>query len=222
MFITGQTNNQATLTFSDGVNNDPVVLSELFLNAASYTVPTKENATFIGYAYTENATEADISSTAQITYNTVKDHLAEGAVVLYPVFENVVYDLVVYVYLGNSSYNIQEEEFNALKAAFNAEKPDAKINWVSVYGVKNDVFCSNATNGNADVMIGGKAMTNTFAEDYQKVILDTTSLFNDKTRYIGVVSGHEDNALAVALYEYVLATNPPATTPEEPETTPEG
>ena len=215
MFITGVSDNQATVILSDGVNNEPFVVRELTGNAVSYDAPTKDGATFIGYAYTENATEADIPTTEQITYNTVKEHLNEGSVELFPVFEEITYDLVVYVYLGNSSYNITEDEFNALKSAFNTANPDVKINWVSVYGVNNTAFCSAATAGSADVIIGGKAMTNTFATDYPKVILDTTSLFADKTRYIGVASGHEDNALAVELYQYVLATNTPETTPED-------
>ncbi|GEM_PF-4200657 len=220
MFITGQTNNQATLTFSDGVNNDPVVLSELFLNAASYTVPTKENATFIGYAYTENATEADISSTAQITYNTVKDHLAEGAVVLYPVFEDVVYDLVVYVHLSASKTTyITDKEFADLQDAFNSAHTDKKINWVSVSKVNGEKFCETAK-GKADVVIGGSNIDSypdfiTLADGLKSQV--DASWFENTSRHIGVVSGASENELALALYDAIKLNEP-----EEPETTPEG
>lgn len=202
-FVTGLSDNTATVTLSDGVNNDAFVLSELLGDSISYVVPEKEGSTFVGYAYTENAAKADISTTDTITYAIVKDKLEEGAVTLYPVFEEVSYDLTVYVYLGNKNYDITEDEFNGLKAAFNTANPTANINWVSVFGVNNTGFCSAATNGKADVIMGGKAMTNTCAETYPKVLIETSWVENE-TRYIGVISGSEDNELAVALYNFVL------------------
>lgn len=206
--LTGLSDNTATITLSYGENTQSGTVSELLQNNLEYTAPVKENATFIGWATTADATEAAIDSATALTYEAVKDLLTEGEVTLYPVFENVTYDLVVYVWLGNSDYNITEEESAAMKAAFEATHADVKVNWVNVFGEKAAGFATAAAGGNADVVIGAKNMGSLTivadGSDGAKVSAGA-GWCADTSRYVAVVSGHETNSLAIALWKLISA-----------------
>ena len=45
-----------------------------------------------------------------------------------------------------------------------------------------------------------------FSADYGKVLLGNNSLFEEDTRYVGLISGSEENELAIALYNYILGS----------------
>ena len=204
--LTGLSDNTAKITLSYGETPVTGTVSELFGDNLEYTLPEKENATFIGWATTADATEAAIDSATALTYEAVKDLLTEGEVTLYPVFENVTYDLVVYVWLGNSDYNITEEESAAMKAAFEATHADVKVNWVNVFGEKAAGFATAAAGGNADVVIGAKNMGSLTivadGSDGAKVSAGA-GWCADTSRYVAVVSGHETNNLAIELWTLI-------------------
>ena len=206
--LTGLSDNTAKITLSYGETPVTGTVSELFGDNLEYTLPEKENATFIGWATTADATEAAIDSATALTYEAVKDLLAEGEVTLYPVFENVTYDLVVYVYLGNSSKTyITEEESAAMKAAFEATHSDKKIKWENISGVAVDGFATSAIGGGADVVIAGKAMGDltviTDAETNGNKTLTGAGWCENTSRYVAVVSGHETNNLAIELWTLI-------------------
>ena len=204
--LTGLSDNTAKITLSYGETPVTGTVSELFGDNLEYTLPEKENATFIGWATTADATEAAIDSATALTYEAVKGLLTEGEVTLYPVFENVTYDLVVYVWLGNSDYNITEEESAAMKAAFEATHADVKVNWVNVFGEKAAGFATAAAGGNADVVIGAKNMGSLTivadGSDGAKVSAGA-GWCADPSRYVAVVSGHETNNLAIELWTLI-------------------
>ena len=198
VIVHGDTNETTVLTDTNTV----IVLPE-------FTVG--ENEVFKGFATVQNGEVVIVcASTAVLKYGDVQNYVAEDATELdlYPVIEEQVYDMTVYVYLGNTDLTITETEFNTLKETFNTAHADKNIRWESVSGKNNAGFCSDAYNGGANIVVGGKAMTSplVFSADYGKVLLGNNSLFEEDTRYVGLISGSEENELAIALYNYILGS----------------
>lgn len=207
--VTGITSETATVTLhgTEGVIASGK-LSSILGDKLEYDAPVKSGETFVGWATTESATEAEISAETEITYNTVKSLVKDGAVNLYPVFSVASFDITVYVYLdnGNNKNYITAEESAAMKAAFVAAHPDKKVNWVEINEGNAAAFGTKATEGKADVVIAGNNVGDfaVIAEgDGAKVKLGAGWTAND-SRYIAVAAGSE-NALAIDLWKILTA-----------------
>ncbi|MBP5466536.1 MAG: InlB B-repeat-containing protein, partial [Clostridia bacterium] len=160
-FVTGIPNDFATVTLEDGVNENAFVLSAILDDAADYIVPEKEGFTFVGYAYAEGAEVANISKTDKITYSVVKDNLTDGNVTLYPVYEQISYDLRVAVW---ENYYRETDTLATTKAAFEEYMTEQGLSYVIEYRIYGSAYDAVAdfgaainADGDIDVILGSGA-----------------------------------------------------------------
>ena len=209
-----------------GLSGDPVVTT-LAKKDDVINVPQIEveaGYKFLGYALTENATEADITIGAGVTltYKEI-EALLNGAttLTLYPVIIqeviNTECDLVVYIHSVSSS-KISLEEVELLKLRFEASLTEEKnINYVVVEDTDAAGFLAKINEDIAageviDVVIGGNATTKhlTALDESTANVSCDASHFNDGSRKVIVptscASTHAD--LAKQLYSFATSAAP--------------
>lgn len=222
-YITGIANEDATVTLVGKTTETTVINSILGGEIKIPEVEIAEGYGFLGWATTENASEAQIEGNA-VTYAQVKALLTDGAVTLYPVVVAQGYDLVVMIHSSASkSVYITEEEIEALKADFAAyltAKGMGALNveYVVVTGQNAAGFNQAVKDkGTADIVIGGNTLDSSdpaisFDADYGKTaVLD--GLFAYGSRKVGVVAGcaHKDNAVLLYTFLTEEEAEPPVT-----------
>lgn len=204
-FVTGLGNGSAEITFM--VEGSPVVknVSELLgdkVNVPTVTVPAGYE--FIGWATTENATEAQVTASS-IGYADVQALLSEGKVTLYPVCVEKQADLVVYIHLSASkSTYITDAEADAIEAAFATLMPNKVVQFVRITGKNAAGFQEEiASVANVDVYIGGNSADNvTFDSEYGKTAAGSGH-FENTSRKVGIIAGCANRELAIVLYNYL-------------------
>ena len=164
-----------------------------------------------GFATTEGATEAQIAGTV-IDYKAVVDLATDGAITLYPVFEElpaVAPDLVFDVLFKN----ITQEQLDTLIAGFKA--------WLKANGdntdynivVRNDFTGAGAdflarvkTAGDVDVVLGAKNLVD---QDGAEIIVQEGDgaygqavAIPGSSRRVGMVVGCEHSELAIKFVQY--------------------
>ncbi|MCM1042600.1 MAG: InlB B-repeat-containing protein [Corallococcus sp.] len=171
--LTGAENGKAEVTLV-GDTTVTETLDGIFANAATAPAVTPADGfKFIGWATTQDATEAQVTGT--INYTAVKDYLEQGKVTLYPVFEKLPEtddnSLVVVFY----AKFFDEDKVEPLKAAF------------QTYCTENGIeagpltFLCEVTGNNAafntylvglesgfDVAVGGKATSKAPIECFEQ------------------------------------------------------
>ena len=189
--------------------NDEIQVPEITL---------EEGQKFLGWALTEDATEAAVLKT-EFDYSDIEALLAgASAIALYPVIVkeviNTEYDLVVYIHVaGSVKINLAEVEL--LKLRFAASLSEAKnINYVVVEGVDADGFKARIeadlqAGETIDVVIGGNKTTSKLAainETYGNVSCNEQH-FADGSRKVIVLqqaaSTHVE--LAQTLHSFLVA-----------------
>ena len=206
-FVTGLEAGSANISFNvkgDITSGD--VDNILGTTVTAPDVEAESGFEFIGWATTENATEAQVTG-AKIGYADVKELLSEGSVVLYPVFAEKQVDLVVYIHLSASSnVYITADEADAIEAAIATLYKDKNVSFVRIEGENAAGFVtaiSEATN--VDIYIGGnKADGVTFDSEYGKVAAGAGH-FENTSRKVGIIDGCANKETAIALYEYLTA-----------------
>ena len=225
-WMTGRGTGVANVTFVVSGGNTSGELSELLgdsITAPSVTAP--EGYEFIGWATTENATEAQITA-SKVSYSDVKDLLVSGDVSLYPVFAEIVQEpegdggdepatdttLRISVWTKGGDW-VSETELNTVKSGFEAYLTSQGID-VSTLTITYVVTTTSGVtdlgkevndDGNFDFIIGcGKNVTSTGGVATIEKQEMATSVFAKGSRYVARLT---DNTLAVHLYSYFTSIN---------------
>lgn len=206
-FVTGLEAGTANISFNvKGEITSGEADNILGITVSAPDVVAESGFEFIGWATTENATEAQVTG-SKIGYADVKDLLSNGAVVLYPVFAEKQVDLVVYIHLSaSSSVYITAEEADAIEAAIATLYAGKNVSFVRIEGENAAGFVtaiSEATN--VDIYIGGnKADGITFDAEYGKVAVGAGH-FENTSRKVGIIDGCANRETAIKLFQYLSA-----------------
>ena len=204
-FVTGLEAGTATITFNVGGTTTSGDVDNLFgttVNAPEVTAP--EGYEFMGWATTENATEAQVTGT-KLGYADVKEFIVEGAVTLYPVIAEKQVDLVVYIHLSaSSSVYITDIEADAIESAIATLFEGKLVSFVRISGKNAAGFSGEVLSAaNVDVYIGGNnAGDVVFDSEYGKTAAGEGH-FANTSRKVGIVDGCANRELAITLYEYL-------------------
>ena len=229
-WIIGRGVASAEITFNVNGEETKGTASELLgdkVNAPEVTA--EEGFEFIGWATTENATEAVITASS-VSYANVKDLLVEGKVTLYPVLkalapvepEQPAQDTTLKISVWTKGGDwVTADELNAVKTGFEAYLTTQGIDVSTLtitYVEETETKVGNLgavvnTAGDYDFIIGcGKNVTSTgLVETIEKQAM-LSSVFAEGARYVARLT---DNTLAVHLYAYFTSIN--VETPVEPE-----
>ena len=177
-----------------------------YLGGETLVMPTVESTAshiHIGWALTEDATEALFGVDAAIGYAQLKDHAVEGELTLYPVFSNKEINLKVAIWAQNGSneYATQDQidTVSANFVAFAAFKSvEVVARWDFVSGKTADYPAAIASD--VMVIISGKNVISQCGTltDYPVIHATFTS-----QRYLGIVDGYKTNAIVQLLAEYL-------------------
>ena len=207
-WITGRGVANAEITFDVKGDETKGTVSELLGDKVDAPeVTAEEGYEFIGWATTENATEAQITASS-IAYTDVKELLVDGKVSLYPVFAEKQADLVVYIHLSaSSSVYITAQEADAIESAFATLMPNKTVQFVRIEGVNAAGFQTAISSvANVDVYIGGNNSGDVaFDEEYGKTATGEGH-FANTSRKVGIIDGCANKELAIVLYNYLTAT----------------
>lgn len=175
-YLTGITEDEIEVTIVGDTTSVSKVNSLYGTFAILPVITVGENSKFIGYALTENQTQAIISLTAvdsKINYNSVSSFAIDGKVTLYPVFEVIVVtplNTTMVVSVWNNEYTwITDAELQAIKTGFNSYLTSKKIditNIVITWRIETETKVANLGNSvntakDVDIIIGCGANVNT-------------------------------------------------------------
>ena len=191
---------------TDAVTNITAVTDTLTL--PTITVPTGQH--FVGYALTadgEVVLQKELN--AEISYEDIKDLLAEGATTLdlYPIFEDnpvVAEDLVVYIQVQGNY--LKDFEVGLLEARFNETLTTEKVKFNILEG--NADYFKEHLGADADVLIGGNNPLNTYTAHEQGALANTgTKHFASTNRKVLIKDTVNADHLTLAkkLYDFVVA-----------------
>ena len=202
--------NNIDLTVTVNGATDPVV-TQMTTKDDAIQVPTltiEEGYKFLGYATTENATEAEISAAVNtpLTYKDVEQLVGTSTTLtLYPVIIeeiiNTEFDLVVYVHVVSSA-RINEAEINLVADRFEASLTEEK-NIKYVYVTEGDAAAFQAkiegdiaAGETIDVVIGGNATTKKL------------TAYDASTPNVSIAAGHfEDTSRKVIVLNSCASTH---------------
>jgi hypothetical protein len=216
-FVTGLQAGSATITFKVGETETGDVVDAILGNTVNAPeVTAEEGFEFIGWATTENATEALITK-SKVGYSDVKDVLVEGAVTLYPVFEAVVPEvpeqdttLKISVWMKSG---VTEDELNAVKSGFETYLAGQGIDVATLTITYVEATASSAAAlgaevnaaGDFDFVIGcGNNINSTAGVSIKEKQKMSASVFAEGSRYVAILT---DNTLAVHMYNYFTSIN---------------
>lgn len=201
---------------------DPVV-TQMTTKDDAIQVPTltiEEGYKFLGYATTENATEAEITAAVNtpLTYKDVEKLVGTATTLtLYPVIvEEIInneFDLVVYVHVVSSA-KINQAEIDLVADRF-AGSLDGSYNIKYVYvtegnaeAFKERIQTDIAAGETIDVVIGGNATTNKFnAYDVNTPNVSIAAgHFEDTSRKVIVLNSCASNHVDLAKQLYAFLT----------------
>ncbi len=218
-WITGRGNGSAEITFVvNGEETKETVGEILGEKANAPEVTAAEGFEFIGWATTENATEAVITASS-VAFADVKDLLVEGKVSLYPVFSAVAPEepeadttLKISVWTKGGDW-VTADELNKVKAGFEAyltaqgiDVSTLTITYVEETETKVGKLGEVVNGaGDYDFIIGcGKNVTSTGLVETEEKQQMAASVFAEGARYVARLT---DNTLAVHLYNYFTSIN---------------
>lgn len=199
-----------TLKADESDTGTVTVLSELEGNTA--TVPTltiPDGKQLAGWATTSTATEAQV--TGSIDVDAVYELATDGAVTLYPVFEDIpttTADVVIAVHVAASKTTyITDDQLATLKSGFEAyvlaqTGKTINIEWKTYSGVNNAAVITNiGSDSTLDAVVVGNLDdgTVTWATGYEKA--KVTYLSFDTTRYVGVLDSSNQCHTAVYVFD---------------------
>ncbi len=156
-YVTGLSATTAQVTFVVDETSTTGTVNEALsqtINAPTVTAP--ENQTFVGWATTQDATEAQIAATVtKVAYSHVATLLNEqNQVTLYPVFANIVYDMAVAIMTNNSVTEAEVTELLTLFKASNASFANLQIKTYVCAGNVAPSVDAIQTAGDVDIVIG--------------------------------------------------------------------
>ena len=213
----GLGNGTAEITFNVNGTETKGTADELWATKVTAPEVTAEAGfVFLGWATTENASEAVITKTS-IAYADVKDYLADGKVTLYPVFqEEVVEDeedttVKVSLWTKNGDW-LSEAEITAFKADFEAyltgkgyDISTLTIEYVTATNTKVADLVAEIDGQGFDIVVGcGKSVGDLVYIEGTKTPMTyksaTDTAIDMTDRYVAQLT---DNDLATHLYDFL-------------------